>query len=332
MNLVAADVPRPLTFTLLRVLADGEFHSGAEMAQSFQVSRATIHNALQAADQFGITLHRVRGRGYQLAQPLHWLDAAQIMRFMGDEAEFLRLEILDQAASSNSLLLRRAAQGAACGSVLAVEWQSAGRGRLGRGWQSGLGNALTFSLLWRFEKGLSGLSGLSLAVGVATVRALHELGIDGVGLKWPNDVLHKESKLAGILLEAQGDMLGPSAVVIGIGLNLAIPESVRGKIDQPVSDLLACGVPLRERNRVLALLLKHLTRMLREFALHGFASLRGEWESYHLFQQRPARLLMPDGSNIEGVVRGVTDEGALRLETRQGEKVFNAGEISLRSA
>ena len=331
MKQTELSAPKALTFALLRLLADGNFHSGETMARSLQLSRASVNNALQDVERFGITLRSVRGRGYQLAQPLHWLNAGQIAEHLDEVRDSLHLEILDHAVSSNMLLLQRAAQGARSGSVLAVEWQSAGRGRLGRAWHSGLGNALTFSVLWRFETGLAALSGLSLAVGVATLRALTELGVSGAGLKWPNDVLLNEGKLAGILLEAQGDMLGPSAVVIGIGLNLSLHPLVSRQIDQAASDLALCNISLQERNRVLALLLKHLVRILQEFALNGFAPLRGEWESYHVLQQRPARLLMPDGTLVDGVVRGVTDEGALRLETKQGEQVFNSGEISLRS-
>lgn len=324
-------IPKPLTFALLRLLADGDFHSGEEMAHCLDITRASVHNALRDVERYGLTLHGVRGRGYQLSQPLHWLDADRIADHLGGVGDCLQLEILDHASSSNSLLMQRAAQGAASGSVLALEWQSAGRGRLGRTWHSGLGNALTFSLLWRFERGLAALSGLSLAVGVATVRALHELGVQSAGLKWPNDVLLPAGKLAGILLEAQGDVLGPSAVVIGIGLNLAQPPH-EGKIEQAVSDLSASGISLQERNRVLALLLKHLVQILHGFAVHGFAPLRSEWESYHLFQQRPAKLLMPDGAVLDGIVRGVTEDGALRLETALGVQVLNAGEISLRGA
>jgi BirA family biotin operon repressor/biotin-[acetyl-CoA-carboxylase] ligase len=244
----------------------------------------------------------------------------------------LHIEILDYAASSNALLLQRAAQGEASATVLAVEWQSAGRGRLGRTWHSGLGDALTFSLLWRFESGLAALSGLSLAVGVAMMRALVELGVPGVGLKWPNDVLLNEGKLAGILLEAQGDMLGPSAVVIGIGLNLTVPEALRERIDQAVSDLAALDMPVPERNRVLAVSLKNLAAVLRDFAERGFAPLRAEWESHHVFQRLPVKLSLPDGSLVTGTVLGVTDDGALRLATEQGEQVFHAGEVSLRRA
>jgi BirA family biotin operon repressor/biotin-[acetyl-CoA-carboxylase] ligase len=328
----ATDAPRQLTFSLLRILADGEFHSGEVLARQFGVARATVNNALRDVENYGLTLYSVRGRGYRLARPLQWLDLEAIRAGLGAERDALDIEILDYATSSNALLLQRAFQGAPSGSVLAVEWQSAGRGRLGRTWFSGLGDALTFSLLWRFESGLAALSGLSLAVGVAMMRALTGLGVPGVGLKWPNDVLLNEGKLAGILLEAQGDMLGPSAVVIGIGLNLAVPETLRGHIDQAVSDLASLEMPVPERNLVLAVLLKNLAKVLREFAEHGFAPLRAEWESHHVFEMRPVRLSLPDGLLVVGTVMGVTDEGALRLATEQGEKIFHAGEVSLRGA
>lgn len=322
---------RPLTFTLLRQLADGEFHSGESLARQFEVTRTTVHNALQDVAQYGLLLHRVRGRGYQLVAPFEWLDVGQIEAQLDEARGHLHIDILDHATSSNALLLQRAGQGAVSGSVLAVEWQSAGRGRLGRTWQSGLGDALTFSVLWRFDRGLAALSGLSLAVGIAMVRALHELGVQGVSLKWPNDVLLNEGKLAGILLEAQGDMLGPSAVVIGIGLNLRLSPQARERIDQTVSDLSALE-PSPGRNQVLAVSLKHLLRVLREFAQYNFVQLREEWERYHRFQQRDVKVSLPDGTIVSGRVLGVTDEGALRLETERGERIFNSGEVSLRGA
>ncbi len=332
MSRLEQTVPKPLTFALLKVLADGDFHSGEEMARSVGLTRTSVHNALQDVARFGLKLHSVRGRGYQLAQPLHWLDVDRIVSYLGVAREHVSVMVADHAGSSNAVLLERARQGDSSGSVLAVEWQSAGRGRLGRQWHSGLGDALTFSLLWRFEKGLAALSGLSLAVGVAMVRALRELGVSEAGLKWPNDVLLPEGKLAGVLLEAQGDMLGPSAVVIGVGMNLSLPDAARKQIDQAVSDLASHGIPLQERDRVLAILLKHMVAVLQAFALNGFVALRAEWESYHRLQQCAAVVHMPDGSHVGGVVLGVDDEGALRMRTQRGEQVFHAGEISLRKA
>jgi BirA family biotin operon repressor/biotin-[acetyl-CoA-carboxylase] ligase len=158
------------------------------------------------------------------------------------------------------------------------------------------------------------------------------LDVEGVGLKWPNDVLNEQGKLAGILIEAQGDMLGPSAVVIGIGMNLRLPPAVAQRIDQPVSDLAQAVTVLPERNDLLALLLQELADMLSVFSLRGFAPLRAEWGSYHVYQNRQVKMLLPDNTQVTGVVRGVTEEGALCVETKQGMQIFNAGEISLREA
>lgn len=331
-----APEPSALTFTLLRLLADGEFHSGEVLAQQLGISRASVSNALRGVEGYGLKLYSVRGRGYCLSHPPQWLDAKRIAGYMGEQGRDFRIEILDSADSSNTLLLQRAKSdiasgGAASGSVLAVEWQSGGRGRLGRTWHSGLGNALTFSLLWRFDCGLSALSGLSLAAGVALIRALRMLGVARAALKWPNDVLGDNGKLAGILIEAQGDMLGPSAVVIGIGLNLSLPQQQLRQIGQPVTSLADMLSEVPERNQLLAVILCELNSVLREFGAHGFTALREEWQSYHAMQHRPVQLLLPDGSRVSGIVRGVAEDGSLELETMQELRRFNVGEVSLRS-
>ncbi|MEO6423135.1 MAG: biotin--[acetyl-CoA-carboxylase] ligase, partial [Candidatus Nitrotoga sp.] len=196
----------------------------------------------------------------------------------------------------------------------------------------------TFSLLWRFELELSALSGLSLAVGVALIRALNVLGMGNARLKWPNDVLNgNDGKLAGILLEAQGDMLGPSVVVIGIGLNLSKPAHLLPQIDQSVSSLedMVAGMPgvkLPERNILFAVILSELQGVLHEFASNGFAALREEWESHHAWYNQLVRLRLPDGRNETGIARGVTENGALILETAGGMQIVNAGEIGLRAS
>lgn len=326
---------KPLTFALLRLLVDGKFHSGEVLAQRLGISRASVSNALRGVDAYGLTLYSVRGRGYCLSNPPQWLNAASIKHTLGEQSQHFIVEILDSATSSNTLLLQRAAQGAPSGYVLAVEWQSSGRGRMGRIWHAGLGNALTFSLLWRFEQGLSALAGLSLASGVALVRALRTLGINNAQLKWPNDVIGEHSKLAGILIEAQGDMLGPSAVVIGIGLNLSLPQQFLPQINQPatsLTDMVANQpvVDIPERNALLAMILRELHGILSEFSKRGFMPFRKEWESYHALQHHAIRLSLPDGGSATGTARGVTENGALILETTQGIQTFNAGEISLR--
>lgn len=341
------------TWQLLNLLADGKFHSGAAFARQLGVTRATIFNALVDVSDYGVALQRIRGRGYRLACPWQPLDRDEIVRCLGSEAESFTIEIVPHATSSNTLLLQRAGTGrtdrglacgqASSGSVLAVEMQTAGRGRMGRTWHSGLGSALTFSLLWRFDCGLNALSGLSLAVGVAHLRALKKLGAQGVWLKWPNDILtiplqqsasqrsrraqRRHGKMGGVLIEAQGDVLGPSTVVIGIGLNYTLPDNLVARIDQPASALNEVCTVMPTRNKLLAALLTELAAVLQQFAQHGFAALRPEWELAHLHQNQPITLTMPDGSTQQGIARGVNDSGELCLETAQGVQCFNSGEV-----
>lgn len=325
-----ADMIHARTWRLLELLADGEFHSGEALAQRLGVSRASVFNALEGVAGYGIELQRIRGRGYRLARPWPRLDRGEIVRLLGAEGARFDIEVLAQGTSSNALMLQRAAASAASGSVLAVELQTAGRGRLGRAWHSGLGNALTFSLLWRFECGLNALSGLSLAVGVAIMRALNEFNefeAQGAGLKWPNDVLTDQGKLSGVLVEAQGDMLGPSAVVIGIGLNCTLPVKIEQQIDQRAAALDEVCDEMPSRNRLLAALLRELAAVLQQFGQSGFAALRDEWERYHVYQNRPILLRMPDGQTVSGVARGVSDSGELCVETAQGMRQFNSGEV-----
>lgn len=324
------DILKPLSFSILRLLTDDGFRSGEEIAHLLGISRASVWQALRDIDQHGIRLFRLPGRGYRLAQPLQWLDAARVRRELGAKAALLDLEVVEVAESSNTVLMQKAALGAGHGSCLVVELQTRGRGRRGRQWQAGLGSGLTFSLLWRFNCGAGYLSGLSLAVGVALVRALEQAGVAAARLKWPNDVMHREHKLAGILIELQGDMLGPSTAVIGIGLNLRLPSHLRANIDQPAADLASTGAEVPERNRMLALILAHLVDVLQQFEASGFAALREEWSRHHAFHGRPVRMLMPDGGEHHGTVAGVAEDGALLVRDAAGERRFTAGEISLR--
>jgi BirA family biotin operon repressor/biotin-[acetyl-CoA-carboxylase] ligase len=317
---------------LLALLADGKFHSGEILAHELGISRASVFNLLTKAAETGVDLNRVRGRGYRLGRPWQRLDAGRVSALLGEQAQQFDIEILDQAASSNSLLMQRCrdsneTNGMRSGTVLAVELQTAGRGRFGRVWQSGLGNSLTFSVLWKFESGLNSLSGLSLAVGVSLMRTLTRQGADDVYLKWPNDLVTNRGKLGGVLVEAQGDVLGPCNVVIGIGINCSVPARLRAMVDQPICGLDEVSVEVPDRNHLLAVLLGDLADVLREFQRGGFAVLRGEWQRYHMHENRRVSLRLPSGKVESGVARGTNETGELCLEGTQGIRWFNAGEI-----
>ena len=323
---------KPLTAGVYARLADGEFHSGAALARSLDVSRASVWNAVRDLEATGIEVYKVRGRGYRLPHPVALLDRAAVERHLGTNVERFALDIRHDVNSTSTTLLECAAAGAAGGTVVAVEWQSGGRGRLGRAWHAGVGEALTFSLLWRFSRGAGALSGLSLAVGVALARALAAAGATGVALKWPNDIVCGDAKLAGILTELAGDALGPTAVVIGIGLNVRLSEATRARIGQPATDLVSVCSAVPDRNRLLAAVLVELGRVLDAFSKDGFAPLRAEWQRCHAHQGKRVTLTLPNGSRQDGRASGVTEDGSFLLETHAGLKHFHSGEVNLRPA
>lgn len=325
-----------LTFPILQRLADGNFHSGEDLARHFSVSRATIYNAVSDARALGVSVFSVRGRGYKLPTPVDLLDRGEILQAIGEQRHWFHVEILDTVESTNTYLMQAASDGAAHVTCVAAQMQTSGKGRRGRRWLSQLGGSLTFSLLWRFSCGAAALSGLSLAVGVAMMRALVALGITHAQLKWPNDVLvfdgEQPKKLAGILIELQGDMEGDSAAVIGIGLNCQLPPEMLNQIDQPATDIAQITQQKLNKSLLLGTLLKHLADVLKVFEADGFTSVREEWMRYHAYHHKTVSMLMPNGVETQGVVKEVAEDGILMVETALGLQRFSAGEISLRGS
>lgn len=321
-----------ICFDLLRLLSDANFHSGAALARELDAAPSAVRIGLSELEQLGIELVRVRGRGYRVAQAYDCLDAAGVSARLGALAPQFNFELVDRCASTNTLLLERARAGALSGSVIACELQTAGRGRRGNSWQSGLGSSLTFSLLWRFAGGAAGLSGLSLAAGVAVARALESAGIPGVQLKWPNDLLHAGRKLGGILVEVHADATGSTAAVIGVGLNLRLPSGLRDRIAQAVTDAASISGLVPRRNPLLAATLIELARVLDQFAADGFAPLREEWTARHAHQGKAVTLSSGGADTVTGRAAGVAEDGALLLETARGVERCVSGELSLRAS
>jgi BirA family biotin operon repressor/biotin-[acetyl-CoA-carboxylase] ligase len=320
---------RPLTFSVLRLLSEREFRSGEALARSLDVSRGSVWGALNEAQGAGLQIHRVHGRGYRLAQAVDWLDAAALGQAIAPAG--LSIEVVQCCESTNAMLLAKAETGCPSGHVLAAEVQTRGRGRLGRVWHSGVANALTFSMLWRFDKGVSSLSGLSLGVGAAIARVLNAEGVSA-RLKWPNDVLYAGRKLGGILIEVRGDALGPCAAVVGVGINIRIGANDRRAIDQPVADLADANAVVRTRNEWLSMFLLALAQTLTRFAEGGFGVLREVWNQYCAHLDRRVRLTLPDGTEIEGVSRGVDEYGRLLLERGGIRQPYMSADVSLRVA
>ena len=325
---------RPLAFLLLRELSHEHFISGARLAEKYGVSRSAVSDALRDASEAGIGIFSLTRKGYRLAAPIELMEVDRIRAALGTMAKRVAVEVLATIDSTNAELMRRAAAGAPSGMCLAAESQTAGRGRRGRVWHSAPGASLTFSLLWRFDKGAGELAGLSLVVGLAILRALHHAGLrnpDCVGLKWPNDIVADGAKLAGVLIETQGDMLGPTMVVIGIGINVNLSEPLKMNIDQPATDVNALCDGLPSRNRLLAGMLQELVPVLDEFRQTGFHTFKSAWRKHHVLHGKPVRVQFADGSAVEANVKDVAGDGALIVTVKGKELHVTAAEVSLRA-
>lgn len=251
------------------------------------------------------------------------MNAQRIMELSGSG---VAVEVVLETGSTNADLLARAPTLSAP-LLLIAEHQSAGRGRAGRSWLSRPGDSLTFSLAWRFERGLQQLSGLPLAVGVALAETLGRLG-QPVELKWPNDVLKDGDKLAGILVEAQPAFDGAVWAVVGIGLNLVMPDDLEQRIGRT-----AAAVPWlarMDRDELMAALLDGLAGALAQFAQGGFAGFAARWNLLHGWQGQLVTILDRGEVLHEGLAAGVDDAGRLLLDTEQGRIAIVAGDVSLR--
>jgi BirA family biotin operon repressor/biotin-[acetyl-CoA-carboxylase] ligase len=261
------------------------------------------------------------------------IDPPRVHTLLKEASGRFQVVAVAECPSTNTVLMRRAAEGAASGTALVADRQTAGRGSRGRAWVASPGAGLTFSVLWVFPGGLARLSGLSLAVGVAVARALARCGADGVRLKWPNDVLHGDAKLGGILVELDGDdESGAARAVVGIGLNLRLPEDIGdaaiGALPPTALDRIVAA-PI-DRHVLLAALLVELARVFDRFTADGFAGLRDAWDACHAWQGRPVRLLRDGRIEKEGVCAGADADGALLLRTADGLERCLSGDLSLR--
>ncbi|MEM1188972.1 MAG: biotin--[acetyl-CoA-carboxylase] ligase [Pseudomonadota bacterium] len=310
--------------TLLRQLADGRDYTQEDLASRLGMGVAEIAGQLEALATDGVPVEK-EGAAYRLSPGTELLDEQAIRAALTPRAASLlrELSIHVQIDSTSEELLRRGSPGA---EVCLAEQQSAGRGRQGRPWVSPFGCNVYMSVSWAFSGGVRALEGLSLAVGVALTDTFEALGIDDVKLKWPNDALRGGSKLAGILVEIGGDPGGACTAVIGIGINLRMPEVDAAPVSQPWADL-SDHAP--GRNRLVAELLNRLLPLLEDYETAGFAPWRERWVARHAWAGMTVRVLKR-GGELVGRALDLDDHGALRIATESGIELVHAGEVSLR--
>ncbi|WP_114418063.1 biotin--[acetyl-CoA-carboxylase] ligase [Marinospirillum perlucidum] len=321
-------------YPLVKLLSDGQPHSGTELGQKLGISRTAIWKQIQKLPELGLTYRSDKQKGYSLSAPLDLLDPGYLEQALQSSEGLNGCELFFEPVitSTNTFLLDRVNSGEPIHKSLAVaEMQSSGKGRRGKSWFSPFGYSLSCSLGWQFEGSAQELQGMSLAIAVALKNALEGLGIQGIGLKWPNDLYLQDAKLIGVLIEISGDLSGPCQLVVGFGVNVYRPQQLDAEcIDQPASFLSDLGSLLPSRNDLVVAMNLAVANVLTRFANDGFQPWQAAWNEAHLWDNKPGWVIA--GEHKEAVtLHGVNDQGELRVTLEDGsEKHLNSGEISVR--
>jgi len=311
---------------LLSILNDNTFHSGETLGVTLGISSAEISNHIKVLTTLGLDILSVRGKGYCLSQRLMLLNTQKIREQL-DSTHSADVEVLNVIGSTNQYLKDKSID-VENGHTCLAEAQTAGRGRHGRKWVSPYAASLYLSMHWSFSGGYSVLGGLSLAIGVAIVDALNQCGVQGIQLKWPNDIYAQGKKLAGVLIEVEGQIGCNCKAIIGVGLNVALPKNVQ-IIDQPWIDLAQLTDPLINRNFLAGTLINELARSLTLFERDGLKPFISKWRALDIYANKAVKLIIGTQS-ITGINQGIDENGAILLETEQGVKAYHGGEISVR--
>ncbi len=290
-----------------------------------------VHSAIEWLRSTGIEITRAGDGSLRLLSDISLLSNEAVRCQLDDTSSRLlgSLHILDVIDSTSDWLKSIKSMSRVPGEVCLAEFQRSGRGRHGRQWQSAYGSGLCLSISWCLSNDASSVSGLSLAMAVAVSRFLSQLGMFDHQLKWPNDVLIGDRKLAGILVEIVEATKKQTDVVIGIGMNVHQPGRVHDQVDRPMVDL-STTMPdnTLDRSQLAGLLIHHCLMVLHEFTHNGFDSLRDEWQQRDALRGRHVRMKYGDNS-LEGRASGISACGKLRLDTAQGLVELSGGEVSI---
>lgn len=316
---------------LIAVLADGQFHSGEQLGQQLGVSRAAIHNHIEKLTALGLDIFRVTGKGYKLAKPLQLLNGEEIQRYLGEHASApVYLHHVTGSTNDDIKALAASKGELPAGTCVLAEMQTQGRGRRGKAWFSPFGANLYVSIYWPLQQGLSAAMGLSVAIGLSLAEMLKNAGIADVSVKWPNDVYIQRQKVAGILVELEGQAGGEGQAIVGIGLNLSLPTQ-HSAITQPYTSIDQHVAGEVSRNWWAAALIRSSLAGLQRYESEGLKPQLALWQQFDHFYQQPVTLLLGQHQQ-QGIGLGIDEHGAFLVQQHEGIKRYFGGEISVRNA
>jgi len=317
---------------LLEILSDGRWHSPNSLREALGCDARLLDDWLAQLQSYDLEIRRDSRQGISLPLGLSLLESRQVLQGLSSafRESIAHLELPLVVDSTNTRAMEWLRSGNAGRALFLAEKQRSGRGRRGRVWISPMARNLTMSLVWPVAGITQAQEGFSLVVALSLVECLRAMGLQGsemLRVKWPNDVWLGDAKLAGILLELHGGSAGPHHVVIGIGVNVHMPEKALADIEQPVTDLYSQGNRQLDRNQLVTAILNSLERNLETLQTEGFDGFRQQWQRLDVFHDRQVEVL-GDGQQFVGTVRGVNASGALILETDNGERHVSGGEIA----
>lgn len=279
----------------------------------------------------GVEFLQLDSQSCQLKYPLDLLEIDRIRSgipeiILSQLSSIERHTVLD---STNSALLNLPAEEQHARVYLA-EYQTAGRGRFGRQWVAPFASGLCLSLGWQFQKNIDQFQLISLLPAVAVIRTMHKIGLDEARVKWPNDVICRGHKLAGMLIEISAKNPGVQGVVIGVGLNVYNRTEMSAQIQQPWTAIDQQLDSLPARSELAAQLITELLRLIQTIEQGGLTEIRNEWQCYDALKNRSVTLI--NGKQKQkGISRGISEDGSLCVEINGQLKQFVSGEITLRS-
>jgi BirA family biotin operon repressor/biotin-[acetyl-CoA-carboxylase] ligase len=265
---------------------------------------------------------------------MNLLDAGRIRESIGSGAHphLGSLEVFAEIDSTNSYLMTQAPPQPGRFRVALAENQTAGKGRMGRRWESPPLSGICLSLSYTFSRRRNGMSCLALAVGVGLAMLLEDIGVRGIGLKWPNDLIVHNAKLGGILTELRSATTERVTVVVGLGINVDLSQSPPDNTPinnyGPVIDLASCCDHLPSRNVLATKLIERLFDTVVDFDTHGFAGFHAAWPTYDWL--RGQQVCAESAQGIEtGLCEGIDSTGALMVRTDAGCRRVTSGSIRL---
>lgn len=313
-------------YKIIQLLGDGKFHDGTSIGKKLNITRAGVWKAIKKLEEYGVQVQSVKGKGYALTEPLLLLDAKKITQTMANKN--IEIEYFETIDSTNSYLRTAHKDGKI--KICIAEHMSHGKGRLQRSWHAPFGHNIYMSALYPFTKDISELAGLSLVVGLSICKAindLYKLEIP-VNVKWPNDILWQNKKLAGILIEVQAESNGLCYAIIGIGINVNLTGDIE-QISQPWTSISKINNQYNDRNILYAALLDSLFDYIKRFETKGFADFLDEWKLNDGLLNKEVSLKTGD-LIYKGKVAGVNSNGHLLINSDDGEvKSFSSGDTTL---